>query len=63
MSGDELDAIADRLEAIDEELSDLAMSALREAIEDGDTGRPEVERRITRARRSVEKAARLLRSE
>lgn len=60
MSADELDAIADRLRAIDEELADLAMAALREAIEEGGTGRPEIERRITRARRSVEKAAQLL---
>lgn len=61
MSDHELDRIADQLESINEELADLAMSALREALADGGTQRPDIERRITRARRSVEKATLLLR--
>ena len=60
MTADELEEIADRLDAIDERLADLAMSALREAIEAGES-KPELERRITRARRAVEKASTLLR--
>ncbi len=60
---DDLASVADRLDDIAEQLSDLAMSALRAALEDadGDGQRPEVEKRIAKARRSVEKAAQLLR--
>jgi hypothetical protein len=59
----DLDDVRGRLEAIAEELADLAMEALREAIEAGDRGRPAGERRLTQARRSVERAASLLRSQ
>jgi NTP pyrophosphatase (non-canonical NTP hydrolase) len=59
----ELDHIRGRLESIAEELADLAIDALREAIEAGDQGRPAKERRLTQARRSVERAASLLRDE
>jgi hypothetical protein len=59
----DLDEIRGRLEGIAEELADLAMEALREAIEAGDQGRPAKERRLTQARRSVERAASLLSSE
>ena len=48
-----------RLEAIDEELSDLAIAKLRESI-DGNVDAAAEEKRITRARRAVEKAAGLL---
>jgi len=58
---DDLDHLADRLDEIADELADLAMAALRRAIDEGEEGRPTSERRITRARRSVEKAASLLR--
>jgi hypothetical protein len=58
---DELDRLADRLDEIGEELADLAMAALRRALDEGGEARPATERRITRARRSVEKAASLLR--
>ncbi len=57
----ELDDIRARLEGIAEELADLAMDRLRESI-DGGGSRPAVdERRLTRARRAVEKAAAVLR--
>ncbi len=56
---DRTDLIA-RLEAIAEDLSDLALDRLRESIESGDSASAAEERRITRARRSVEKAAALL---
>jgi hypothetical protein len=49
-----------RLETIAEELGDLAVAALREAVEAGEDKRPELERRLTRARNAVEKAAHLL---
>jgi len=61
---DELDAVADRLDAVAEDLAELGMSALRSAIADSDSDgkRPEAEKRIARARRSVDKAAQILRS-
>ena len=62
MSAAELEGIADRLDDINEQLADLAMSALREAMEAGEA-KPELERRITRARRAVEKASNLLRDQ
>ena len=49
-----------RLEAIAEELAELALNKLRESIEDGRPAAAADERRLTRARRSVEKAAALL---
>jgi hypothetical protein len=57
-SGD-LDQLRGRLDAIGEDLADLALDRLRAAVE-GDAGAAEEERRITRARRAVEKAANLL---
>jgi hypothetical protein len=60
---EDLDAVADRLDDIVESLADLGISALRSALEDPDNdgSRPEIEKRISRARRSAEKAAVLLR--
>ncbi len=55
-----IDDLRSRLEAISEELSDLALDLLREAAEAGATKPPEEEKRLTRARRAVEKAASLL---
>ena len=52
--------LRERLEDIGEALADLAMDALRSALEDGDADAKDRERRLTRARRSVEKAASLL---
>jgi hypothetical protein len=57
----DLEPIAERLEAVSDELAELAMSAIRTAIEDGRSTRPPIEKRITRARRAVDKAAALLR--
>lgn len=59
----ELDAIRERLEAIADELADLAMIRLRESIDAGGRELPVDEKRLTRARRSVEKAAAILRSD
>ncbi|MCH2438249.1 MAG: hypothetical protein MK182_03970 [Acidimicrobiales bacterium] len=49
-----------RLEAISEEMSDLAIMRLRESIDAGGTELPVDERRLTRARRAVDKAVHLL---
>jgi hypothetical protein len=57
----EFDEIRSRLESIAEELADLALVRLRESIDAGGTELPVDERRQTRARRAVEKAAAILR--
>lgn len=56
----EFQDIRGRLEAIAEELADLAMERLRESIDAGGNELPVDERRLTRARRAVEKAASIL---
>lgn len=56
----EFDDIRQRLEAISEELADLAIERLRESIDAGGQELPVDERRLTRARRAVDKAAALL---
>jgi hypothetical protein len=55
----DLDHVRERLEGIAEELADLAIDRLRAAV-DGDEGAAAEERRITRARRAVGKAATIL---
>jgi hypothetical protein len=56
----EFQDIRDRLNAIAEELADLALERLRESIDAGGVELPVDERRLTRARRAVEKAAAIL---
>ena len=56
----EFDDIRGRLEAIEEELAELAISRLRDSIDAGGTELPVDEKRITRARRAVAKAIGLL---
>ena len=58
MAGD-LDDVRERLDGIAEELADLAIDRLRAAV-DGNQDAASEERRLTRARRAVEKAAALL---
>ena len=60
MSG-EFENLRERLEQIAEELADLAIMRLRESIDAGGHELPVDEKRITRARRAVEKAALILR--
>jgi hypothetical protein len=55
----DVEDIRTRLDQIAEELADLALDTLRAAVESGATKSDE-EKRITRARNAVEKAARLL---
>jgi len=57
----EFDDIRQRLEGIAEELADLALVRLRESIDAGGHELPVDEKRLTRARRAVEKAAAILR--
>jgi ElaB/YqjD/DUF883 family membrane-anchored ribosome-binding protein len=52
----ELQRFIDELETISEHLNDAAMSALSEAIENGQSNRPEIEKRLSQARRAVDKA-------
>lgn len=56
----EFDDIRRRLETISEELADLAMARLKESIDAGGTELPVDEKRLARARRSVEKAISIL---
>lgn len=56
----EFQDIRERLQAIAEELGDLAIERLRESIDAGGGELPVDERRLTRARRAVEKAAAIL---
>ena len=57
----EFDDIRIRLETIAEELADLAIDRLLASIDAGGTELPVDEKRLTRARRAVEKAAAILR--
>jgi hypothetical protein len=56
----ELEDVRRRLEQISEELADLAIERLRESIDAGGVELPVDERRLTRARRAVERAAAIL---
>ncbi len=56
----EFEDLRSRLSAISEEMADLAMVRLRESIDAGGKELPVDERRLTRARRAVEKAMSLL---
>ncbi len=56
----EFEEIRGRLEVIAEELADLAILRLRESIDAGGHELPVDEKRLTRARRAVQKAAHLL---
>ena len=56
----EFDDNRSRLEGIAEELADLAIVRLRESIDAGGHELPVDEKRLTRARRAVEKAVNLL---
>ncbi len=55
----DLDALRGKCEALAEELADAALDLLREAVE-GDAEAGRAEKRVTRARRAVEKAGGLL---
>lgn len=54
--------LAERLDQIAEELDDVAFDRLREAVADGEVERPPSDKTLMQARRSIAKAAHLLRS-
>ena len=58
---DRFDEIADRLDALAEEMAELAIDELKSAMRSGAGKRPARERSLTQARRATEKAAHLLR--
>ena len=60
MSQDQLDEIVRQLADITERLDEVAFEALRSAVADGKTSRPDVERRAVRARNALERARRIL---
>lgn len=59
----EFDDICRRLESISEELTDLAISRLQQSIDEGGSELPIDEKRLNRARRSIEKARMILSSD
>jgi len=58
----DVEDLRERLSGIAEELADLALGRLRAAVDEGDPapGAAAEERRLTRARRAVEKAVAVL---
>jgi len=56
------DHLAERLDAISEELDETMFDQLREAAAEK-SGRPADDKRLTQARRAIEKASRLLRGD
>jgi len=59
----QLEDLADRLDAMAEELADLALDRLRTALDDdGPETAAAEERRLTRARRRIAEAAQILRA-
>lgn len=56
----DLDELRDRLQAIADDLADLALERLRAALELDDPAPVADERRLTRARRAVDKAIAVL---
>lgn len=59
MSGDLAD-LQSRLASIGEDITDIAMQRLRDAIEDGAEKAPASEKKLNQARRAIEKAIMLL---
>ena len=51
-----IESVVERLTTIAEDLNDLSMSILSEAIAMGQSERPALEKRVSQARRAVEKA-------
>ena len=56
----DVEALRDQLVSIAEDLTELAINALREAVEAEEDKRPHLEKQLTRARSAVEKAASIL---
>lgn len=52
----DIERIIDQLRTISEDLTDVSMQILSDAISDGATSRPKDEKAVSQARRSVDKA-------
>lgn len=52
--------VADELAAICERLDEIAYEALAAAVSEGANSRPELERRVVRARNAIDRARRML---
>ncbi len=63
MRDDALEEVLGLLVTAVERLDELAYDLLAEAVAAGETARPELERRIVRARNTLERAAALLRDD
>ncbi len=59
-NSDRLNDITERLRSISEDLTEFGIDVLREAVDNGATSRPPIEKPLAAARRSVEKAINLL---
>jgi hypothetical protein len=59
-SDERLAPLVDQLRAVEEALGDLIYDVLREAVSRGEAKRPDLEKRLTRARTAVTKAVHLL---
>lgn len=57
---DRVDDIRSRIDALGEELTDVGVDMLREAVDQGATQRPPAEKALAAARRALEKASRSL---
>jgi hypothetical protein len=60
VSDDRIGEVTGELRAIVERLDEIAFDALREAVAEGQTARPELERRVVRARNAIDRALRIL---
>ncbi|HEX2701729.1 MAG TPA: hypothetical protein VHM89_16120 [Acidimicrobiales bacterium] len=58
--GTEIDDLRERLQSVADDLADLALQRLRAAVEGDDPAPAAEERRLTRARRAVDKAVAVL---
>ncbi len=63
MTDQRLVDLSNQLHAISETLTELSVEVLRETVESGGTKRPEIDKKLSKARRAVDKAALLLRPE
>jgi len=59
--GTDVDDLRERLQSVADDLADLALERLRAAVEGDDPAPASEERRLTRARRAVDKAIAVLR--
>ncbi|MGA8295492.1 MAG: hypothetical protein WB770_00440 [Acidimicrobiales bacterium] len=60
MSDERIGEISEELATICERLDEIVFEALRSAVANGETARPEIERRAVRARNAIERARRIL---